>query len=67
MKFRRISGALGAEITGIDLTQDLSADLAKDIRGIFLNHNVIFLKNQSSIKKLTSESCPLNIRRRLNS
>ena len=46
MKFRRISGALGAEITGIDLTQDLSDDAVKNIRDIFLKHNVIFLRNQ---------------------
>jgi len=46
MKFRKIAGALGAEITGIDLTQSLTSDLVKDIRDIFLNHNVIFLKNQ---------------------
>jgi taurine dioxygenase len=46
MKIKRISGALGAEITGVDLTQNLSAGLAEDIRAIFLDHNVIFLKNQ---------------------
>jgi taurine dioxygenase len=46
MKFRKIAGALGAEVTGIDLTQGLTSDLVKDIRDIFLNHNVIFLKNQ---------------------
>jgi taurine dioxygenase len=46
MKFRKIAGALGAEITGIDLTQSLTSDLVKDIRDIFLNHNVIFLKSQ---------------------
>jgi len=46
MKFRKIAGALGAEISGVDLTQDLSADLIKNIRDIFLNHNVIFFKNQ---------------------
>jgi hypothetical protein len=31
MKIKRISGALGAEITGVDLTQNLSAGLAEDI------------------------------------
>ena len=46
MKIKRISGALGAEITGVDLTQNLSVGLAEDIRAIFLDHNVIFLKNQ---------------------
>ena len=47
MKIKRISGALGAEITGVDLTQNLSFGLAEDIRAIFLDHNVIFIKNQS--------------------
>ena len=42
MKIKRISGALGAEITGVDLTQNLSVGLAEDIRAIFLDHNVIF-------------------------
>jgi len=46
MKIKRISGALGAEITGVDLTQNLSAGLADDIRAIFLDHNVIFIKYQ---------------------
>ena len=46
MKIKRISGALGAEITGVDLTQTLSVGLADDIRAIFLEHNVIFVKNQ---------------------
>jgi taurine dioxygenase len=46
MKIRKISGALGAEITDVDLTQELSVDLVKGIREIFLNHNVIFLRNQ---------------------
>ena len=46
MKIKKISGALGAEITGVDLTQNLSVGLADDIRAIFLEHNVIFIKNQ---------------------
>jgi len=46
MKIKKISGALGAEITGVDLTQNLSAGLADDIRAIFLDHNVIFIKYQ---------------------
>ena len=42
MKFKKIAGALGAEITGIDLTQSLTSDLVKDIRDIFLNHKEYF-------------------------
>lgn len=47
MNIRRISGALGAEITGLDLTQDISVDLAKDIRDVFLKNNVIFFRHQA--------------------
>jgi len=46
MKVRKISGALGAEIMGVDLTKELTADLVKEIRDVFLNNNVIFLRNQ---------------------
>jgi taurine dioxygenase len=37
---------LGAEISDVDLTRDLSSEEVKEIRDIFLEHNVIFLKNQ---------------------
>ena len=47
MKIKRIAGALGAEIIGLDLTQSLSSDLTKEIREVFLKNNVIFLRNQS--------------------
>lgn len=47
MKVRKIAGALGAEISGIDLTQDLTDALTKEIRGIFLDNGVIFIKNQA--------------------
>ncbi len=47
MKFRQIAGALGAEISGIDLTKGVSAELAADIRKVFLDHQVIFLRNQN--------------------
>ncbi len=46
MLIKKISGALGAEITGIDLNQELSANLISDIRSAFLEHQVIFLRNQ---------------------
>ena len=46
MKFKKIAGALGAEISGVDLTQEISPALAADIRQVFLAHQVIFLRNQ---------------------
>jgi taurine dioxygenase len=46
MKVRKIAGALGAEISGVDLAREPSAGLAADIRQAFLEHQVIFLRNQ---------------------
>ena len=51
MKIKRIAGALGAEISEIDLTQPLSPDLTQEIRNVFLKNSVIFLRHQP----LTSE------------
>jgi taurine dioxygenase len=51
MKIKRIAGALGAEISEIDLTQPLSPDLTQEIRNVFLKNGVIFLRHQP----LTSE------------
>ena len=46
MKIKQIAGALGAEIAGIDLGDGVPVQLAADIRRVFLNHQVIFLRNQ---------------------
>lgn len=46
MKFKRIAGALGAEISGVDLTQPLSGALTQEIRQVFLSHGVIFFRHQ---------------------
>lgn len=46
MKIRKIAGALGAEISGVKLAQGVSAQLAADIRQVFLDHQVIFLRDQ---------------------
>ena len=51
MKIKRIAGAIGAEIIGLDLTQSPSSDLTKEVREVFLNNSVIFLRNQ----RLTSK------------
>ncbi len=46
MKVRQIAGALGVEISGVDLSAGLSASQAQDVRDVFLQHQVIFLRNQ---------------------
>ena len=51
MEIKKISGALGAELVGVDLAAGLSASQAKEIRQALLDHLVIFLRNQ----KLTSQ------------
>lgn len=47
MKIKQIAGALGAEISGIDLSVGLSSEMAKAVRQVLLDHQVIFLKNQN--------------------
>jgi taurine dioxygenase len=46
MKIKKIAGALGAEITDVDLTKPLSSSLVADIRAAYLEHQVVFLKEQ---------------------
>ena len=46
MKIKKIAGALGAEISGVDLTQSMSPDLTQEIRNVFLKNSVIFLRHQ---------------------
>ena len=50
MKVRRIAGALGAEITGVDLSEASDAQIA-DIRRIWLESLVVFFREQ----RLSSE------------
>ncbi len=42
-----MAGALGAEIHGIDLTKPISKTAAKEIRRLWLAHQVIFFRNQN--------------------
>jgi len=44
---RRIAGALGAEVTGVDLSQDLPPEVLAEIRAALLDHLVIFFPGQS--------------------
>lgn len=46
MKTRQIAGALGAEISGVDLRQEVGPALAKEIRKALLDYQVIFLRGQ---------------------
>jgi alpha-ketoglutarate-dependent taurine dioxygenase len=41
-----IAGALGAEIRGVDLSRDLSADTVSEVRRALLDHLVIFFRGQ---------------------
>jgi taurine dioxygenase len=44
---KRLAGALGAEIHGIDLAAGLTESLAAQVRQVFLEHQVIFFRDQS--------------------
>jgi taurine dioxygenase len=46
LEVRRIAGALGAEITGVDLSQELAPDTVAQIRRAFLDHLVLFFHDQ---------------------
>jgi taurine dioxygenase len=43
----RLQPAIGAEITGIDLTREIPSAAARDIRDALLAHGVIFFRNQA--------------------
>ena len=47
IRVRRIAGALGAEIDGVDLVGDLDAGLVAEIRRAFLANGVIFFRDQA--------------------
>ncbi len=42
-----IAGALGAEITGVDLASDLGDDVVAEIRQAWLQHLVVFFRDQA--------------------
>jgi taurine dioxygenase len=47
MEIRRIAGALGAELLGVDLSRQLGAQAVAEIRQAFLEHQVIFFRDQA--------------------
>jgi len=46
LQIRRTSGALGAEISGVDLSQEQSDETIAAIRRAFVEHQVIFFRDQ---------------------
>ena len=46
MEVRKLAGALGAEIHGIDLSRELAAPVVGEIRRAWLAHGVIFFRDQ---------------------
>lgn len=46
MRIRRIAGALGAELTEVDLSTDAIGERAAEIRRALLDHQVIFFRDQ---------------------
>lgn len=46
LEIQPISGALGAEISGVDLSKDLSNEVFDAIHQAFLDHQVIFFRDQ---------------------
>lgn len=47
MKVVRIAGALGAEIHDVDLARPLAAEAVAEIRSIWLDHGVVFFREQT--------------------
>jgi len=47
LKIRRVAGALGAEISGVDLSKELSDETIAAIRAAFVEHQVIFFRDQA--------------------
>ena len=47
LETHRIAGSLGAEISGVDLSEDLPDDVLAEVRAALLDNCVIFFRNQS--------------------
>jgi len=63
MEEHRLTGTIGAEITGIDLRQPISDDLAEELRHALARHQVLFFRDQhlslDQLKALTRAFGPL--------
>lgn len=47
LKIRKVAGALGAEISGVDLSQPLADETVATIRAALVEHQVIFFRDQA--------------------
>ena len=47
LTIRKVAGALGAEISGVDLSQDLPDAVIAGIRAALVEHQVIFFRDQA--------------------
>lgn len=47
LNVRKVAGALGAEVTGIDLAKDLSDETTQALREAWLEHQVLFFRDQT--------------------
>ena len=65
LTIRRAAGALGAEITGVDLSRDLADDAIAALRQALVDHQVIFFRDQALTPeqqaRFGSRFGPLNI------
>ena len=48
IEVRPVAGALGADIHGVDISRDLEDDVVGEMRQAFLDHLVIFLRDQQA-------------------
>ena len=48
IEVRPLAGALGAEVLGVDMAGDLEDEVVREVRQAFLDHLVIFLRDQSA-------------------
>lgn len=46
IEVRPLAGALGAEVVGVDMAGDLDDEVVREVRQAFLDHLVIFLRDQ---------------------
>lgn len=47
MAIRKVAGALGSEISGVDLLEPLGDRVAAELRAVSLEHKAIFFRRQS--------------------
>ena len=46
LRVTRLAGAIGAEVGGLDLREPLDAGQAAQLRALWLEHGVVFLRGQ---------------------